>query len=548
MFMLDSSHIAQLAKSNQQVIIISDYYSHEIVAPNSWEKALFSEICQIIGGSQPPKEYFINEPQEGYIRLIQIRDYKTDKFATYIPIELAKRFCQKEDIMIGRYGPPIFQILRGLEGAYNVALMKAEPNTNLFDKEFLYYFLQTPQLFNYVASASLRTAGQDGVRKELLDNYPVFVPPLNEQRRIVAKIEALKARSQRVKEELEAIAPLLDQFRQSVLAAAFRGDLTADWREKNPDVEPASELLKEIREKCRERYEKECFTAQIEGKRKPQKPKNFGIPATDIQELSDVPESWCWIYFGELISKIRSGSPAVPKDEATDYPILRSSSVRPSSVDLEDIRFLTQEQSLNDDNFLGEGDLLFTRLSGSLDYVANCALVRNLNNQRIQYPDRLFCAKLVDTLYAEYSELCFANPLLRAWLTRKAKSSAGHQRISMEAVTDAPIPLPPFAEQQEIVRRVQSFFRTADTIEQQYKEAQAYLDQLNQSILAKGFRGELVSQDPNDEPASVLLERIRAEREKLDTKKKAKGKTEKKSRKAKPEAAEPKQLSLPGFE
>ena len=75
----------------------------------------------------------------------------------------------------------------------------------------------------------------------------------------------------------------------------------------------------------------------------------------------------------------------------------------------------------------------------------------------------------------------------------------------MEAVTDAPIPLPPFAEQQEIVRCVQSFFRTADTIEQQYKEAQAYSEQLDRSILAKAFRGELVPQDPNDEPASVLL-------------------------------------------
>ena len=106
-----------------------------------------------------------------------------------------------------------------------------------------------------------------------------------------------------------------------------------------------------------------------------------------------------------------------------------------------------------------------------------------------------------------------------------------------------PIPFPPKDEQDEIVSRLESLFRIADTIEQQYKNSETDLDQLDRSILAKAFRGELVPQDPNDEPASVLLERIRAEREKLDTKKKAKGKTEKKSRKAKPEAAEPEQLS-----
>jgi hypothetical protein len=105
-----------------------------------------------------------------------------------------------------------------------------------------------------------------------------------------------------------------------------------------------------------------------------------------------------------------------------------------------------------------------------------------------------------------------------------------------------------YEEQREILRKIESYFAiihsVEDTISTNLDELQVY----NQSILAKAFRGELVPQDPNDEPASILLERIRAEREKLDTKKKAKGKTEKKSRKAKPEAAEPEQLSLPGFE
>jgi len=122
------------------------------------------------------------------------------------------------------------------------------------------------------------------------------------------------------------------------------------------------------------------------------------------------------------------------------------------------------------------------------------------------------------------------------------------QFLSLTNLKSTILPIPPLAEQQEIIYRIKVLFKIADTIEQQYKQAEAGLDKLDQSILTKAFRGELVPPDPNDEPASVLLERIRAEREKLDTKKKEKGKTEKKSRKAKPESAEPQQLSLPGFE
>jgi type I restriction enzyme S subunit len=91
---------------------------------DDWKVVPFGEVCEISGGSQPPKSNFIYEPKDGYIRLVQVRDYRTDKYMTYVPIEKAKKFCTKSDIMIGRYGPPIFGIFRGIEGAYNVALMK----------------------------------------------------------------------------------------------------------------------------------------------------------------------------------------------------------------------------------------------------------------------------------------------------------------------------------------------------------------------------------------------------------------------------------------
>lgn len=120
--------------------------------------------------------------------------------------------------------------------------------------DFLMYQLQSPKLQADLLSKAKGTA-QKGIYLKILGGLEMLVPPLNEQRRIVAKIEALKDRSQQVKEALEAIPSLLAQFRQSVLAAAFRGDLTADWREKNLDVEPASVLLERIRAERRRRWE-----------------------------------------------------------------------------------------------------------------------------------------------------------------------------------------------------------------------------------------------------------------------------------------------------
>lgn len=154
-----------------------------------WKTEFFGDVCKIVGGSQPPKKEFIYEPKEGYTRLIQVRDYKTDKYITYIPTQKTKKFCAKTDLMIGRYGPPIFGIFRGLEGAYNVALMKAIPDESKLDKEYFYWFLHTRNLVQFVERTSKRAAGQDGVRKDRLYSYPVPIPPLPEQKRIVTILD-----------------------------------------------------------------------------------------------------------------------------------------------------------------------------------------------------------------------------------------------------------------------------------------------------------------------------------------------------------------------
>ena len=109
-----------------------------------------------------------------------------------IPKNLAKRFFKTDDVMIGRYGPPIFQIFRGLSGSYNVALIKATPY-DLVTKDFIYYLLKEHDLYSYVVANSERTAGQSGVNLDLLENYFAYLPPIKEQEKFSNAISAYQS-------------------------------------------------------------------------------------------------------------------------------------------------------------------------------------------------------------------------------------------------------------------------------------------------------------------------------------------------------------------
>lgn len=182
---------------------------------NKWLKCKIEDVCDFIGGSQPPKSTFINYPQKNYTRLVQTRDFKTDKFPTYIPTNSTTKFFNKEDIIIGRYGPPIFQIFKGtLEGAYNVALMKAVPKENITN-DFLYYFLTQRKVFEYVDNLSARTGGQTGVDLVSLYKYPINLPDKTEQKKITSVLSVLDFKielNNRINAELEAMAKTIYDY------------------------------------------------------------------------------------------------------------------------------------------------------------------------------------------------------------------------------------------------------------------------------------------------------------------------------------------------
>ena len=157
------------------------------IIPADWEAATIGDVAQFFGGSQPPKSTFKRSSSKGYIRLIQIRDYKTSEHAVYIPEFLARKRCNTDDIMIGRYGPPIFQILRGIEGAYNVALVRVEPNSRI-DREFFFNILRQEKLFQLVDALSRRSSGQTGIEMPALKAFDLPLPCLPEQRAIAAAL------------------------------------------------------------------------------------------------------------------------------------------------------------------------------------------------------------------------------------------------------------------------------------------------------------------------------------------------------------------------
>ena len=203
----------QLAKLDQLVKSrFIELFGDPILNQKGYPCYTVDDIIEFQGGSQPDKSFFEYEPTEDNIRLIQIRDYKTDKYITYIPKSKARRFCTADDIMIGRYGPPIFQILKGIEGSFNVALMKATPKKG--NREFIRHFLMQDCLLEYLEGLSKRTAGQDGIQMDKLKAYPFPYPPLEVQEQFATFVEQTDKSKLAIQQSLDKLETLKKSLMQ----------------------------------------------------------------------------------------------------------------------------------------------------------------------------------------------------------------------------------------------------------------------------------------------------------------------------------------------
>jgi len=308
-----------------------------------------------------------------------------------------------------------------------------------------------------------------------INELVVPLAPLGEERRIVAKLEKLLDKVDTCQERLAKIPVLLKRYRQSVLAAACSSRLTADWRAENPQRE-------------------------IERNTAP-------------DDAPDVALTWGWKRLSE-ISQLRGGVTKGRKfngKKTVQLPYLRVANVQDGYLDLREIKLIEALPEDKEKYALKVDDLLFTE-GGDRDKLGRGTVWRGEIADCI-HQNHIFRARLLTSeVVPDFISLATKSDFSRRYFFENASQTVNLASINVTMLGALPIPLPPLAEQQEIVRRVEALFALADQIEARYAKAKAHVEKLGQSILAKAFRGELVPQDPNDEPASVLLAQIRAGR------------------------------------
>ncbi|MFG1330161.1 restriction endonuclease subunit S [Xanthobacter autotrophicus] len=344
------------------------------------------------------------------------------------------------------------------------------------ESKLVLYWLTSPDFRDEIAHEQGRSVLPKINQPALLRSaFPL--PPLPEQRRIVAKIDSLTAKSRRARDHLDHIPRLVEKYKQAILAAAFRGDLTRDWRGGE------------------------------------------GSPPYDIQgvdgqlsNLTSLPSGWTWTSM-KTVGQITGGltKNASRGSHPLQVPYLRVGNVYANELRLDEVSEIGCTEGEAQRTALEPGDLLIVEGNGSLDQIGRVAMW-NGELPVCSHQNHLIRARMGVDVLPRFALFWLLSPGGRDAIETVASSSSGLHTLSISKVGGLPIPLCSWAQQAEIVRRIETAFAWIERLAAEATSARKLIDRLDQAVLAKAFRGELVPQDPADEPASVLLERIRAER------------------------------------
>ncbi|MFC4621352.1 restriction endonuclease subunit S [Comamonas nitrativorans] len=465
--------------------------------PCGWARATLGEIATFEMGQAPAGSasnfdgigtIFVKAGEFGALYPV-IREWTTEP----------KKFARDGDVLICVVGATSGKLNLGIDCAIGRSVAAIRPISGISQKSIYYQLLPRVELLRANSTGS----AQGVISQADLAKLDVLLPPRIEQTRIVEKLESLLADLDAGVAELKAAQRKLARYRQSLLKAAVEGALTAEWREANVPQETGAQLLQRILRERRARFE------QKHGPKK-----KYKEPATpDTSQLPALPEGWVWASLDQIVTESSYGTSEKCGYEAGGTPVLRIPNVGSGTLDLRDMKFSQAALQLDDDNALAVGDVLVIRTNGSIGLVGRAAVVTKplpAPHYFASYLLRLRCVEVTCTHIWIQTLLC--SPAGRSWLEQRAASSAGQHNVSLSTLLTMAIPLPPLAEQHQILTQLDTALSACKAQENAVTHALKQAAAQRRNLLRAAFAGELVPQDPADEPASVLLARICAKR------------------------------------
>jgi len=423
--------------------------------PEGWRLAYLGEVCT------PPQYGWTTSSANGSSGLKIVRtsdissgkvDWSTVPICKEEPENIEKFLLNPGDILISRAGSVGTSFLikdcpRAVFASYLIRF-RALPS---IETNYLGLFLKSRQYWDSIAGETIGITIPN-VNASKLKQIPIPLPPLAEQQRIVARVEALLTHINAAHDQLRRVPLIMKKFRQAVLAAACFGRLTAGWREEHPDFK-----------------HEPCEKADME-----------------IPDDWDIPEEWQWSTISGVCEKVVDCPHSTPKWTQSGKICIRTSEIKPYYLDLSQARYVSEEtyheriQRLEPE----EGDIVYSR-EGTLGQAA--IIPKGLNiclGQRIML---LRSGSHCSPFFLTY--LINSPQILKIVNELTTGSTSPH--INVGDVKKFPIPLPPLAEQHEIVRRVNALFERADAIEREVVAANRRCERLTQAVLGKAFAGRL---------------------------------------------------------
>jgi type I restriction enzyme S subunit len=442
--------------------------------PKGWVELPMNNVCTVILGQSPPSSTY-NVTSEG-LPFFQGKAEFGERYPIVVKwCSKPKKIAQKNDVLISVRAPVGPTNIAPSECCIGRGLAALRP---LEGTEYLYilYYLRSieHELSEMGTGTTFKAISGSDLRSILIP-----LAPLDQQKRIVAKIEKQFSRLDEAVTALKRIQANLKRYKASVLKAAVEGKLTEEWRRKNPEVEPANELLKRILVERKKKWEVE------------HPGKKYKEPAPpDISNLPELPKRWVWASVEQLSVKVQYGSSAKTNENIAGIPVLRMGNIFEGRLRLDDLKYLPQDHSEFPELLLREGDLLFNRTNSpelvgkSAVYLGKpkpCSFASYLI--RVQFNNRVSSSLVSFYINSVYG---------RSWIKAVVSQQVGQANVNGTKLQALLLPLPSHAEQQKIIEEVESCISVAEEIEAAIETNLKRAERLRQSILKKAFSGRLV--------------------------------------------------------